>query len=298
MVQAALLAWYATHRRDLPWRRANDPYSILVSEIMLQQTQVDRVVPRYLDFLRRFPDFAALAAAGPGDVIRAWAPLGYNQRAVRLQRMAVRIMREHGGRMPEDPGLLRNLEGVGEYTAAALLSIAFGKDVGVVDTNVRRVLGRVFWGEAKPAPKALAGMAGALVPPGRSRDWNQALMDLGAMVCLSRKPACGACPLRRGCDAAPLLASGRLRAAEERATYRAAPFKGSSRYYRGRILHRLRALAVGEAVGLQDLGAAVKPDYAIEDLDWLAGLVAGLERDGLARVHSADIAGEARVSLP
>jgi A/G-specific adenine glycosylase len=172
-VETALLAWYAEHGRDLPWRRTRDPYAILVSEVMLQQTQVARVVPRYLAFLERWPTAEALAAATPADVIREWQGLGYNRRALSLHRAARRIAAEG---WPED---LTELPGIGRYTADAVARFALGRPVLPVDTNVRRVLER-SGGEFGPA----------------SAD---ALMDLGATVCLGRIPRCGACPLAARC---------------------------------------------------------------------------------------------------
>lgn len=250
---------------------------------MLQQTQVERVVPKYRQFLARFPDFPSLASASAGEVIRLWTPLGYNQRAVRLWRLARRVVSEHDGRLPSEPDALRSLEGVGEYTAAALQCFAFGRDVPVVDTNVRRVLGRVFWGTRSPSPKALGALAGTLVANGRAADWNQAVMDLGALVCTSRQPRCVECPLRPYCKAAVAFANGHRTIAKEGARYRAAPFQGSSRYYRGRILARLRDLAEGESMPLARLGAWVKPGYTAHERPWLEALVFGLERDGLLR---------------
>jgi len=194
---------------------------------------------------------------------------------------------EHGGRLPTDPAALRRLEGVGEYTAAAMASFAFGQDVAVVDTNVRRVLGRLFWGQSSiapgPSPRRIHGLAQRLLPPGQAAAWNQALMDLGAKVCLSRKPRCAACPLRPACKAAGTFMSGRAAIAEGRARYQTSRFQGSTRYYRGRILQRLREAADGQGLSLLQLGNGLKPGFAEADLAWLEGLVAGLERDGLAR---------------
>ena len=297
-IQDALLSWYARERRDLPWRRTRDPYAILVSEVMLQQTQVDRVIPKYQDFLGRFPTFAALATAPVADVIRAWAPLGYNQRAVRLWRAARRVTSGHGGALPPDPETLRALDGVGEYTASAVGCFAFGWQVPVVDTNVRRVLCRVLWGGVAPTRKDLREAAGALLPKGQASDWSQALMDLGATVCLSRRPRCGVCPLRAQCAAAPTLQGGASVIAEVKTGYRAAPFQGSSRYYRGRILHHLRGLNPGGASPLSELGLAVRKDFTQEHIPWLEEMVERLARDGLARVNPGDGDRESSVSLP
>jgi A/G-specific adenine glycosylase len=205
--QRALLAWYARHGRDLPWRRTRAPYRVLVSEIMLQQTQVERVIPKYHQFLRAWPSLRALAAADVEAVRRLWYPLGYNVRPVRLHAIAREAMARYGGRLPDDGASLRALPGIGRYTAGALLSFAFGRDAAILDTNVRRVLGRVFFG-----PRRLARLRGdrpfwelaeALVPVGRAYDFNQALMDFGATWCMPRRPRCPRCPMRAFCATAP-----------------------------------------------------------------------------------------------
>jgi A/G-specific adenine glycosylase len=229
-VREALLRWYRANRRDLPWRRTRDPYAILVSEVMLQQTQVERVVPRYLAWLVRWPTVEALAAASPADVIREWQGLGYNRRALNLQRAAVRIA---GAGWPDD---LTELPGVGRYTADAVGCFAFGRDVLPVDTNVARVRERT-------GGRFDAGCA-------------QALMDLGATVCLARVPRCGACPLAASCPSRgrryePLRKQGR--------------FEGSFRQRR--------------AATLRLVAEAPRP---VAELDREA--VDSLERDGLVTV--------------
>ena len=203
--QRALLAWYARHGRDLPWRRTRVPYRVLVSEIMLQQTQVERVIPKYRQFLRTYPSLRALAAADLGDVRRLWYPLGYNIRPVRLHALAREAMARYGGRLPADGEALRALPGIGRYTAGALLSFAYGRDAAILDTNVRRVLGRVFLGPRRLArirgDRRFWELAEALVPAGRAYDFNQALMDFGATWCTPRKPRCPRCPMRAFCAA-------------------------------------------------------------------------------------------------
>jgi A/G-specific adenine glycosylase len=204
--QRRLLAWYARHGRDLPWRRTRVPYRVLVSEIMLQQTQVDRVIPKYRQFLRRYPTLRALAAAPVEQVRRIWYPLGYNIRPVRLHAIARETIARYGGRLPDDATALRTLPGVGRYTAGAILSFAFERDVAVLDTNVRRVLTRVFLGRRRTArlrgDQALWELAETLVPAGRGYDFNQALMDFGATWCTPRRPRCAACPMRAFCATA------------------------------------------------------------------------------------------------
>ena len=230
-MEAALLAWYAEHGRDLPWRRTRDPYAILVSEVMAQQTQVARVVPRWTAWLERWPTVEALADAPLADVIRAWQGLGYNRRAVALHRAAVAVARDG---WPED---LASLPGVGRYTADAVAAFAFGRDVLPVDVNVRRVRERT----------------GATFSPAAA----QALMDLGATVCLARVPRCGACPLAPGCPS---------RGRRYEPLRRQGPLEGSFRERRARAL---RAIAAG--------APAVEDAEAVESLarDGLVELTAG-----------------------
>jgi A/G-specific adenine glycosylase len=205
--QRRLLAWYARHGRDLPWRRTRDPYRVLVSEVMLQQTQVERVVPKYREFLARYPTLDALAAADPGEVRALWYPLGYNARPFRLHQVARETVARYGGRLPDRAEDLRRLPGIGRYTAGAVLAFAFGRDAAILDTNVRRVLSRVFLGPRRlrrlRGDKAFWDLAGALVPPGRGYDFNQALMDFGATWCTPRAPRCPRCPMRPFCATGP-----------------------------------------------------------------------------------------------
>lgn len=198
-----LLAWYAIHRRDLPWRHTRDPYRIWVSEIMLQQTRVAAVIPYYERFVARFPTVQALAEAELSEVLALWQGLGYYARARSLHRAARAVVERHGGQLPADRAALLALPGIGDYTGGALLSIAFGQDAIALDGNVKRILARVFDypGEiGRPAAKReLAAHAQALLPPGRARAFNQALMDLGSAVCLPAAPLCGACPIAAFC---------------------------------------------------------------------------------------------------
>jgi A/G-specific adenine glycosylase len=201
--QRSLLGWYGTHGRDLPWRRTRVPYRVLVSEIMLQQTQVDRVIPKYRQFLRTYPTMRRLAAAPVDDVRRLWYPLGYNVRPLRLHAIARETVAKYRGRLPDDGEALRGLPGIGRYTAGAIRCFAYGRDVAVLDTNVRRVLGRVFLGKHRLArtrgDAAFWDLAEALVPAGHGYDFNQALMDFGATWCTPRRPRCAACCMKRFC---------------------------------------------------------------------------------------------------
>jgi A/G-specific adenine glycosylase len=210
--QRSLLAWYRRHRRDLPWRRTRDPYHILVSEIMLQQTQVERVVPKYRQFLESYPTLEALAHARPAAVRKLWYPLGYNVRPLHLHAIAREAVARYGGSLPEDGEALAGLPGVGRYTAGALLSFAFGRDAPLVDTNVRRILGRIFLGPRRfrrlRNDNSLWALSAAVLPAGRAYDWNQALMDFGATWCTARAPRCSRCPMRTFCVSYPLATPG------------------------------------------------------------------------------------------
>jgi A/G-specific adenine glycosylase len=200
-----LLAWYAKRKRRLPWRGAADPYHVWVSEIMLQQTQVETVIPYYQRWLARFPTVQALAAAPLAEVLAQWEGLGYYSRARNLHRAAQKVVAEFGGRLPKDAAALQQLPGVGRYTAGAIASIAFNADSAVLDGNVKRVLARVFnLADDVKSPagvKKLWALAESLVPAGRAGDFNQALMDLGATICRPQNPACLLCPLRGLCQA-------------------------------------------------------------------------------------------------
>ncbi len=207
--QANLLAWYAGEgRAHLPWRHTRDPYAVLVSEVMLQQTQVDRVLPKYREFLDRFPTLQVLADAPASEVIKVWAGLGYNMRAVRLREIARQAVAQYGGALPATLDGLLALKGIGRYTAGAVACFAFGLPVATVDTNIRRVLWRAFrgiepalWPSGERAAREALALADWALPADRAYDWQQALMDLGATVCLARRPACERCPLRECCAA-------------------------------------------------------------------------------------------------
>jgi A/G-specific adenine glycosylase len=295
-----LLQWYAAEQRDLPWRSTRDPYAILVSEIMLQQTQVDRVLPKYQQFLAAFPTLADLAAASTADVISVWVPLGYNRRAVSLQSIARQVMAEYDGHIPKTIDELLKLKGIGRYTAGAIACFAYHKQVATVDTNIRRVLHRIFLGLEHPEPRlndiqALA-LAEQVLPSGEAYNWNQALMDLGATICTSSNPQCIRCPVQENCCAYvemsqhSLFPSGLVlrqlrKVAEKKANYQAKnqaqPFTSTNRYFRGRIVDLLRTIPAGQRVPLIDLGSKIKPAFCDDDLPWLQKIVNGLAKDGL-----------------
>ena len=202
-----LLAWYRKNGRDLPWRTTDNPYHILVSEIMLQQTQVDRVLPKYHEWLGKYPSFEVLADAPPAEVIRTWYPLGYNVRPRRLQSIAREAVEIHGGQLPSDQETLLSFKGIGEYTAGAIRSFAFRERAAILDTNVARVLYRIFIAKGDPKAhamkKRLWALSEAVLPHKHVFDFNQALMDFGAMRCSARKPQCPACPMKGFCKTYP-----------------------------------------------------------------------------------------------
>src|SRR2546428_5934434 len=200
-----LLRWYASNGRDLPWRHTRDPYHILVSEIMLQQTQVSRVIPKYREWMRKYPSWGALADAPARQVREACYPLGYNIRAVRLQAIARPVRRKYGGRLPATKAELLALKGIGPYTAGALLTFAYGQGEPILDTNVRRVLRRVFFGNRPASDRPLWELSAAVPPRRRAHAFNQAATDFGATACPARSPACPRCPLRSSCRAYPLV---------------------------------------------------------------------------------------------
>lgn len=241
-VRTAVGTWAAALPRDLPWRRTRDPWAVLVSETMLQQTQVARVVPKYHAFLERFPTASVCASAPLGDVVDAWAGLGYNRRAVLLHAAAVSVARGHGGVFPASLADLLALPGVGPYTARAILAFAFERDVAVLDSNVARVLAR--HGGCSLSARDAQACADALVPAGRGWWWNQAMLDLGALVCTKRSPRCDSCPIRatcawRGDGPDPAIGSAGVPAPQSR-------FAGSDRQGRGRLVAALRRSTVPE----------------------------------------------------
>lgn len=288
-IRKTLLAWYQKHgRAGLPWRTARSPYATLVSEFMLQQTQVERVVPRFEQFVARFPDFTALAGARVADVVREWKGLGYNSRAVRLKAVAEVVAARYDGEMPSDARELRLLPGIGPYTAAAIRAFAFDLDDAPVDTNVRRIVHRLAIGVEYPvrAPaRELDARAQELVAAGRAHDWNSALMDLGASICTARGPKCSVCPLRRVCAAAPidgvLLERLRKSAAASRSPQQQVPFRQSTRYARGRIVDRLRELPPGARISLLDLHRALEPLLPQRSVDDVRSWIDALEREGV-----------------
>jgi len=278
--QRGILIWYSKNRRDLPWRRTRDPYAILVSEIMLQQTQVPRVVVKYQAWLKRFPSFTALARAKPASVIRAWQGLGYNRRSLNLWRLAQAVVRDHGGRLPSDEAALRQLPGVGPYTQAAIRAFAFRQDVAAMDTNIRRVVSRVIVGPKEPPADRLVVLANKVVPKKRGYEWNSALMDFGSAICTS-KPKCEICPLQKMCRAYPAILS-QPRVQRQTSEPTAPRSTTPARIIRGRVIEQLRL--VKRPLTGESLARAVITNYRLSDWPWFVRLYRRLERDGLLRI--------------
>lgn len=227
--QNTVLKWYGNNGRTLPWRSTTNPYHILVSEIMLQQTQVDRVVPKYEAFLHQFPSIEALARAPTSDVLRAWSGLGYNRRALFLQKCAQELM--HSMNFPQDEKELKKLPGIGKYTAAAILSFAYNKNIPVIDVNIHLLYKRLFY-NSKSHVEVLAKKH---LPRGKSRLWHNALMDIGALFCSSKNPRCNDCPLTVLCK----TAGKKMQIEATQIKKAVVPFAQSDRIVRGNILKLL-----------------------------------------------------------
>lgn len=274
-VRDALREWYEENHRPLPWRDTTDPYPILVAEVMSQQTQLERVITPFRAFIDRWPTVEALAAADLADVLAFWSDhaLGYNSRARYLTDAAALVVEEYHGQIPDDPSTLQKLPGVGPYTANAVASLAFNNGDAVVDTNVKRVLHRAF--DVPDEDARFESVANDLMPPGDSRTWNNAIMELGGVVC-SSTPRCdeSPCPWRRWCHA---YRTGDFTAPDVPTQ---PSFTGSRRQYRGRII---RTLAAAGSMEVDRLGRAIRVDYGSEgaDREWLAGILEDLESEGL-----------------
>ena len=285
----AILDWFVMSGRRLAFRTTRDPYAILVSELMAQQTQAARAAEAWAAWMARFPTVDALASAPTADVLRAWAGLGYNRRAIQLHRAAKAIVAEHGGSVPGTVDGLRRLSGVGPYTARAVAAIAFGLRVGAVDTNVRRVLGRIVAGGAEAlAPAGLQALADAVVPPDRAGDWTHALMDIGAGPCRPRNPRCADCPAMAWCRYAVGEQAPRRPAVERSARRPAAAFPSTTRWLRGRIIARARDAADGALIPFRGAIGGHDPAAVRE-------AVLALGAEGLLEVHETPDGPEARL---
>ena len=283
--RAAILEWFDGRGRDLPFRRTRDPWAILVSEAMAQQTQISRVSEAWVGFMAAFPTVDALAEASPADVLRAWRGLGYNRRATNLRRAAIAIVEEHGGVVPRDLAELQRLPGVGPYTARAVAALAFEAPVGPVDTNVRRVLRRILADEAdvetegglQAAADAAAGLGD------RPGVWTHAVMDIGATLCKPRAPRCGECPAQPWCAFASGVGSTVLRGSRARAGRAEEPFGTTSRWLRGRILDALRDAPAGA-------WATIEAPVGDHDANAIEAALAALGAEGLAERHPTEAA--------
>ena len=282
-VREALVSWYEADHRAFPWRETDDPYAILVSEVMSQQTQLDRVVAAWEDFLDEWPTVEALAAADRSDVVGFWTShsLGYNNRAKYLHEAAGQVVTERDGEWPRGPDGLSELMGVGPYTANAVASFAFDNGDAVVDTNVKRVLHRAF--DVADDDAAFEAVAQALMPAGESRVWNNAIMELGGVAC-QKTPRCdeAGCPWRQWCHA---YQTGDFTAPDVPTQ---PSFEGSRRQFRGRVV---RTLEQHGELALDTLGHRIRVDYAPDGhngREWLRGLVDDLADDGLVDVTDTD----------
>ena len=284
-VRGELTSWYETDHREYPWRQTDDPYEILVSEVMSQQTQLDRVVESWAAFVEEWPTAAALADADRADVVGFWTEhsLGYNNRAKYLHEAAEQIVSEFGGEFPDTPEELQSLMGVGPYTANAVASFAFNNGDAVVDTNVKRVLYRTFSEIHNTEDPPYQRLADELMPDGRSRVWNNAIMELGAVAC-KKTPQCdeAGCPWREWCDA---YETGDFTAPDVPTQ---PSFEGSRRQFRGRII---RTLSEYGELSLDELGPRIRVDYTSDGdygQDWLQDLLDDLSDDGMVQTLERD----------
>jgi A/G-specific adenine glycosylase len=278
LFQAALLGWYAPRSRPLLIRGTRDPWAILVAEVMAQQTQIARVDAAWSDFIAAYPTPRSLAEASPADVLRAWTGLGYNRRAVNLQRAAQAIESDHAGRVPRDLDVLESLPGIGPYTARAVAATVFGQPVAPVDTNVRRVVSRLI---GQPmSPSELQSSADDLVFSDDPAVWTHASMDLGATVCRARRPRCHECPVTAWCASAFKVPE------PGRSTRPEVPFERTNRWLRGQIVNQLRAVDDGA-------WASLPATVGIHGQTAVDAAIAGLERDGLLERRP-----DGRVRLP
>ncbi|MGA3286144.1 MAG: A/G-specific adenine glycosylase [Bacteroidota bacterium] len=288
-ITKSILSWYRKNARPLPWRKTRNPYRILVSEVMLQQTQVNRVLQKYPEFLRWFPNFSSLAHARTADVIRAWAGMGYNNRAVRLQQIAKEIMNDNNGRLPSDIHILQKLPGIGRYTAHAVACFSFGQHTAVVDTNVRRILVRLFPKRARSLDEW--ELAESILPKRKAYEWNQALMELGSTLCTAAHPRCVDCPLKQYCPSA-----FQIRKPKKSYTRKNHRAMIPNRIYRGRIVALLRTMSRRQSIESNRLLHMIRPEAKSQNHKWFSLVLTGLQRDGLIQIHSQKA--KSFISLP
>lgn len=286
-----LLQWYSTNKRDLPWRKTADPYHIVVSEFMLQQTQVSRVIEKYHEFLTQFPTIQLLAAASSADVIKAWSGLGYNRRALLLHRFAQEVVTKYNGIIPPSAVELHSQSGVGAYMAGSIASFAFNLPVPAVDVNVRRIFWRYFRGKDQGAPSGkkeeekLFSLVKEHIPENKSSDFHNALMDFASLVCTRDAPHCSSCPLRSSCAFASLYETQKekvlyvMEKKKEKGVYENGKFI-PNRIFRGRIVEFVRKNDHCR-ISLDVFGRMIKEDFLIQEKDWLLQLCKALQNDHL-----------------
>ena len=288
-----ILRWYNFHQRNLPWRHHPTPYHVLVSEIMLQQTQVSRVIVKFKEFTEKFPTLADLARASTAEVIRAWSGMGYNRRALLLHTFAQVVVKKYNGVIPDSANILRTLPGIGPYTAGAIASFAYNQPEPAIDVNIRRIYLRYFKGKDQGLPMGkkeeseLYDLIKSTIPEGKSAELHNALMDFGSLVCTRDDPQCSECPLQKSCSFYPLYQKNKGKAiftAEKRqepGIYEQDRYI-PNRLFRGRIVEFVRRNE-GEEISLAELGKAVKKDYRTSEQKWLLSLCSALEQDGLLK---------------
>jgi A/G-specific adenine glycosylase len=267
-IQKLVLSWYKNHGRQLPWRETKDPYKILVSEIMLQQTQVDRVIPKYYAFLDKFPTPIELAQSSKADVLKLWSGLGYNRRALYLHKCAQEI--KDG--FPKDYNQLIKLSGIGPYTASAILSFSFNENITVIDVNIERIFKRIFYNEFDNIQE----LANTILPLGQTRDWHNALMDIGAQFCKARNPKCENCPINAIC----ISANDSEKIKKTWKKKKVKPFKESNRIVRGEIL---KLLTKKENIEIKEVIKHLKEKSINRDKEKFLKIIEELEKDKLLK---------------
>ena len=285
-----LLGWYSQHQRTLPWRTHNSPYYVLVSELMLQQTQVSRVIEKFKEFTRRFPTLQDLAKASKAEVIESWSGLGYNRRALLLHKFAQEVCEKHTGLIPQDKDQLQELPGMGPYTTGAILSFAYNLPEPAIDVNVRRIYLRFFRGKDQGLPmgkkeeQELYGLAKKTIPENKSAEFHNALMDFGSSVCTRNNPSCSACPLQNSCQFFPLYTKKeKMLFVMEKRSEPGITENGKhipNRIFRGRMVEFVRKNNRKE-ISLEELGRQIKKDYSLHNEKWLLSLLRKLQDDGL-----------------
>jgi len=256
---------------------------------MLQQTQVDRVLKKYPEFLKKFPNAKALAGAKKADVILAWQGMGYNRRALNLQKFVQAVFKDHGGKFPTEYGVLKKMPGMGPVTAASFMAFAYGKDIPALDTNIRRVIHRIFYGPEIPKEKVstdkIFDLGKILIPQGKGWDWNQAMMDFGSLVCQKRRPLCETCPFQKACKAYPKILSIKPQKRKAKKEPRNEDFSYPNRIYRGRVIEFLRKT---KHATLFEVGRAIEPSFKRKHLPWMKSILKGLLHDGLIQASTKD----------